>query len=95
MCLLPDGWDEHAADDDEIEDVPAVAEEVPWPAAVRGNAKDELDNEDAKAQFVHRDEHAAEIGHGRRIGLGAQHECVEDDDARDKGLEAVAVDEPG
>ena len=49
---------ERQADDDEVEDVPAVLEEVLRPRAERGDADDQLDDEDPQEDVVERGEKA-------------------------------------
>ncbi len=48
--VLADAGNEHRADHDEIEDVPAAAEEVPRPDPVGEDAEDELDDEDRRSR---------------------------------------------
>ena len=50
--VLAQAGQEGGADDDEVEDVPALLEEVLGPAAVGGDPDRELDHEDAQAGVV-------------------------------------------
>ena len=52
---------ERSRDDDEVEDVPAVAEEVLRTTAVRGDAEEQFDDEDAEENTVQQVERVAVV----------------------------------
>ena len=70
--VLADAGHERQRDHDEVEDVPAVLEEVLRPRAERGDADDQLDDEDPEEDVVERREQRLDaVSRGRRSGCRA------------------------
>ena len=78
--VLPQPRDERRADDDEVEDVPGIAEEVVGAAAVRGHAQRELGDEDAEEDLVQKVEEVTVLTGQALVGLQAEHDRVRQDD---------------
>ena len=92
---LPDARDEGDRDDDEVEDVPAVAEEVPRPSPVGPDAEAELDDEHDEAEVVDESELVAVTLVDARVGLETEHRRVRDDHDEDRRREPVRLDDAG
>ena len=92
---LPNAREEGDRDDDEVEDVPAVAEEVPRPAPVGADAERELDDEHDEAEVVDEIELFAVALVDSRIGLEPEHRRIRDDHDEDRRREPVRLDDAG
>ena len=82
-------------DDDEVEDVPAVPEELPRARPVRGDADHELDHEHADARGVHEIERRAPTVDDLVVRLKPEHDCVDRDRRDHDDREGRGVHEPG
>ena len=87
--------DERDRDDDEVEDVPAVAEEVPRPSPVGPDPEHELDDEDDEAEVVDEIELVAVPLVDSGVGLEPEHDGVDDDHDEDRRREPVRGDDAG
>ena len=91
--VLADPRDEHREDHHEVEDVPAVSEELErtWP--VRRHPDEELDDEDPEADAVDHEQPVAPAVDGALVRLQPEHGCVHRDRGDDDRGEGRRVDD--
>ena len=80
-------------DGEEVEDVPALAEVVPRPREVGGDAKADLDGEDREAERVQQVEQVAVLALEPGVGLQPENEGVREDHRDDHRNEHRRVDQ--
>ena len=91
--VLAEGGYEGRADHDQVEHVPAAAEEVLRAAAVRGEAEQQLGHEDAEEDVVQQLQRAAGVAVDLLVGLEPKDRGVGQDHQGDEVGEGVRLDD--
>ena len=87
------GGEEADGDDDEVEDVPAVFEEVLGPGGKGDHLDCDFGDEDEKDEGVEEFEKVVVFGDGGFVGLDADEDAGKEDDRDDEAVEERGVDQ--
>ena len=92
--VLADARHEARRDDDEVEDVPAAADELARAVGEGGHAQGELDHEEPEDDPVGKAQLAPDRGVDRLVGLEAERHGVDRDDREHQRVEPRRLDYP-